>query len=253
MIALLVGVEGYRVGTVSATGLHRAAQQRAAVLVMLEDGPSADAPEPAYGTEAYFAKEKAKKDAEAAVAARRCTELAPAAAMGHYRLGVALRGLGPMLEYRACGEAACLAAMPVGSAASNASGSSAQRRVAAVGFPFLIHKIELLRDGVRGAPPLPRRAPGRQLLLGQRRAAERRPGRVGAHARVIRERDRRPPVGRSERAHGPDGGIVRERDRRPPVLHLAAEPDDHRCPIVYGVKGAAHYTTAVCGLSLIHI
>ena len=71
MIALLVGVEGYRVGTVSATGLQRAApatlQQRAAVLVMQEDGQSpapeaADAaPEPAYGTEAYFAKEKAKK------------------------------------------------------------------------------------------------------------------------------------------------------------------------------------------------
>jgi hypothetical protein len=37
---------------------------------------------------------------------------------------VALRGLGPMLEYRACGEAACLAAMPVGSAASNASGKA---------------------------------------------------------------------------------------------------------------------------------
>ena len=69
MIALLVvGVEGYRVG--SAAGLQRAApatlQQRAAVLIMQEDGPSpapeaADEPEPAYGTEAYFAKEKAKK------------------------------------------------------------------------------------------------------------------------------------------------------------------------------------------------
>merc|ERR1740130_520640 len=51
--ALLVGVEGYRVGS-------------AAVLLMQEDGPSpapeaADEPEPAYGTEAYFAKEKAKK------------------------------------------------------------------------------------------------------------------------------------------------------------------------------------------------
>ena len=69
MIALLVGVEGYRVGTVSATGLQRAAPatlQQRAVLVMQEDGPSsapeaADEPEPAYGTEAYFAKEKAKK------------------------------------------------------------------------------------------------------------------------------------------------------------------------------------------------
>ena len=66
--ALLVGVEGYRVG--SAAGLQRAApatlQQRAAVLIMQEDSPSpapeaADEPEPAYGTEAYFAKEKAKK------------------------------------------------------------------------------------------------------------------------------------------------------------------------------------------------
>ena len=70
MIALLVGVEGFRAGTVSAAGLQRAApailQQRTAVLIMQEDGPSpapeaADEPEPAYGTEAYFAKEKAKK------------------------------------------------------------------------------------------------------------------------------------------------------------------------------------------------
>jgi hypothetical protein len=70
MIALLVGVEGFRAGTVSAAGLQRAApailQQRTAVLIMQEDGPSpapeaADEPEPAYGTEAYFAKDKAKK------------------------------------------------------------------------------------------------------------------------------------------------------------------------------------------------
>ena len=72
MIALLVGVEGYRVGTLSGAGRAALAvpQQRAAALVMQEDGPSSapeaakepePEPEPVFGTEAYFAKEKAKK------------------------------------------------------------------------------------------------------------------------------------------------------------------------------------------------
>ena len=72
MIALLVGVEGYRVGTLSGAGRAALAvpQQRAAALVMQEDGPSPapeaakepePEPEPVFGTEAYFAKEKAKK------------------------------------------------------------------------------------------------------------------------------------------------------------------------------------------------
>lgn len=74
MITLLVGVAGYRVGTLSGAGRAALAvpQQRAAAPVMQEDGPSSapeaakepepePEPEPVFGTEAYFAKEKAKK------------------------------------------------------------------------------------------------------------------------------------------------------------------------------------------------
>ena len=133
---------------------------------------------------------------------------------------VALRGLGPMLEYRACGEAACLAAMPVGSAASNASGKAGLAELAgrlllvvgsdpiyATGGAVVCERRDgslqpLLPPPPPGASPWGRPAGGR--AGGERRAAHARaaggaPGRPTHRGRATL--DARSPTSRPGATH----------------------------------------------------